>query len=106
MEDIITTIIEELLDGETVFTTMRGYTFDDVHSVMALEDSEKLNKLYARCCKLNSVVDDCNLAQQIGILYRRAVSELAEKIAPDVEQKRKQDALLEKADFEATWRKM
>ena len=106
MEDIITTIIEELREGKEVVTTMRGYKFDDVHSHLSVEDSENLDQLHAWSTKPQTVADAANLNDQIGTIYNRALNELAENIAPEVQQKCKQDAALAQAEDNATWRDM
>lgn len=106
MEDIITTIIEELREGKEVFTTMRGYTFNEVHSFLSVEDSDNLDKLHAWSTKPQTVAKAAELNDQIGTIYNRALNELAESIAPEVQQKRKQDAALAQAEDDATWRDM
>lgn len=106
MEDMITTIVEDLQNGETVFTTMRGYTFNDVHSFLSVEDSDNLDRLHAWSTKPQTVADAANINDQIGTIYNRALNELAESIAPDVAQKRKQDAALEYAEDNLNWRDM
>jgi hypothetical protein len=85
---------------------MRSYTFNDVHSFLSVEDSDNLDRLHAWSTKPQTVAQAAELNDQIGTIYNRALGELAESIAHDVEQKRNQDAALEYVTDNENWRDM
>lgn len=114
MEDMITTIVEELLDGQTVYTTEREYSYNDSAAFLTVEDSVDLDQLESKLVQMfmrrngeGYRKDDAeNVAMNIAFYHHRALLEMAKEIEPDVAQKRKQDAALDKAGDELNWRDM
>lgn len=112
--ELVDQIMQELLDGQTVYTTERGYSYDDSAAFLSVEDFEALDQQESLLVQMfmrrngedfrkNDVV---NVAMNIAFYHHRALLEMAKHIEPGVAQKRKQDAALDKAGDELNWRDM
>lgn len=112
--ELVDQIMQELLDGQTVYTTERGYTSDDARLFLSVEDSEALSRLINKCIavfidhvsgRVNNS-PNADIVKDIGFYHHRALLEMAKHIEPDVAKKRKQDDLIDKAGDELNWRDM